>query len=147
MPAMKSIILAAALFLGAHGLAQAAADPAQFTLTPALLAKLKAAEPDFKRIKPSKDDDDDGKDNLSVEEYAKKIDAVPGAKAVLAKHGLNSLELALASHAMLHAGMHLMFEPSMGKANAAKAYAGYTAVQKANIELLRKHPDFMKPQR
>lgn len=142
---MKSLILAAALFLAAQGLAHAAADPAQFSLTPALLAKLKAAEPDLKRIRPPKDDDDD-QDSAGVEDFAKKVEAVPGAKAALAKHGLNVMEFSLATHAMLHAGMYLMFEPSMGKANASKAYAGYTAAQKANIELLRKHPDF-KPSR
>ena len=40
-------------------------------------------------------------------------------------------------HAMLHAGMYLMFESSMPKPKATELYNGYTKAQQANIELLR----------
>ena len=43
-----------------------------------------------------------------------------------------------AAHAMLHAGMFLMFEQSMPKPKAAELFNGYTKAQQANIELLRK---------
>ncbi len=118
-----------------------AADPEErFLLTPALLAKLKAAAPDIKKLE--KDDDEernDGKaNNLSVEEFARVLDKEPRAKAVLAKHGLSTREFALMSYAMMHAGMFVGLEPSMNKKQAADMLASFTKEQRANVALLRK---------
>jgi hypothetical protein len=74
----------------------------------------------------------------SVEGIARKVDADPKLKALLAKHGLSSMDYALSVHAMLHAGMYLMFENSMPKPKAVELFNGYTKAQQANIELLRK---------
>jgi hypothetical protein len=82
--------------------------------------------------KSGKSDRDD-----SVEGIARKVDADPKLKALLAKHGISSTEYALSVHAMLHAGMYLMFESSMPKPKATELYSGYTKAQQANIELLR----------
>ena len=73
----------------------------------------------------------------SVEGIARKVDADPKLKALLAKHGLSSMDYAMSVHAMLHAGMYLMFESSMPKPKATELYNGYTKAQQANIELLR----------
>jgi hypothetical protein len=81
----------------------------------------------------SKSDKDD-----SVEGIVRKIEADPRLKALLARHGISSLDYAMSMHAMLHAGMYLMFESSMPKPKAAELLSGYTKAQQANIELLRK---------
>lgn len=72
------------------------------------------------------------------------IDAHPKAKAVLAKHGMTSMEYSLAVHALFAAGFYLGFESGMDKKKAASLYASYPKERQANIELLRKNPQFMK---
>lgn len=72
------------------------------------------------------------------EGIARKIDADPRMKALLQKHGLSSMEYAMTVHAMLHAGMFLMFEQSMPREKAKELLDGYTGAQRDNIELLRK---------
>ena len=47
------------------------------------------------------------------------------------------MDYALSVHAMLHAGVFLMFEQSMPKEKATELLSGYTDAQRANIELLR----------
>ena len=74
----------------------------------------------------------------SVEGIARKIDADPKLKALLAKHGMSSMDYALSVHAMLHAGMYLMFENSMPNPKAVELFNGFKKAQQANIELLRK---------
>lgn len=118
-----------------------AADPEErFLLTPALLAKLKAAAPDIRKLEKIDDEEqDDGKNNnLSAEEFARVLDKEPRARAVLAKHGLSTREFALSTYAMMHAGMFVGLEPSMNKKQAAEMLAGFTKEQRANVALLRK---------
>ncbi len=159
-------LLACLILLGLQLPATAAADPAQFRLTEELLRKLKATDEEAKKLaaasrkaKPKKaqdeddeadaedeDADDDADDDRksgksdkddSVEGIARKVDADPKLKALLARHGLSSMDYAMSVHAMLHAGMYLMFESSMPKPKATELYSGYTKAQQANIELLR----------
>ena len=159
-------LLACLILLGLQLPATAAADPAQFRLTEELLRKLKATDEEAKKLaaasrkaKPKKaqdeddeadaedeDADDDADDDRksgksdkddSVEGIARKVDADPKLKALLARHGLSSMDYAMSVHAMLHAGMYLMFESSMPKPKATELYSGYTKAQQANIALLR----------
>jgi len=121
--------------------AQAAEPEEHFLLTPALLAKLKAAAPDIKKLEKKDDEDgneDERNNNLSAEAFARVLDKEPRAKAVLAKHGLSTREFALSTYAMLHAGMFVGLEPSMNKKQAADMLAGFTREQRANVALLRK---------
>lgn len=164
---MKRIktLLACLILLGINLPAAAAADPAQHRVTSETLRKLEAIDAEAKKIaaasKKAKgkeedaeaedQDDQDEQDEAqadkaggksdkddSVEGIARKIDADPRLKALLAKHGLSSTDYALTVHAMLHAGMYLMFEGSMPKPKATELYNGYTKAQQDNIELLRK---------
>ena len=155
-------LLACLILIGLQMPATAAADPSQFRLTEELLRKLKATDEEAKKLaaaerkaKPGKaqeedeeddaEDDDDADDRKSgksdkddsVEGIARKVDADPKLKALLARHGLSSMDYAMSVHAMLHAGMYLMFESSMPKPKATELYNGYTKAQQANIELLR----------
>lgn len=118
-----------------------AADPEErFLLTPALLAKMKAAGPELKKLeKDDEEEQDDGKsNNLSAEEFARVLDKESRAKAILARHGLSTREFALTTYAMLHAGMFVGLEPTMNKKQAAEMLAKFTKEQRANVELLRK---------
>ncbi len=118
-----------------------AADPEErFLLTPALLAKMKAAGPELKKLdKDDEEEQDDGKsNNLSAEEFARILDKEPRARAILARHGMSTREFALTSYAMLHAGMFVGLEPTMNKKQAAEMLAKFTKEQRANVELLRK---------
>lgn len=119
--------------------AWAAADPATFRLTPALLDRMDAATAEVNKL-PNKpgakkaEDDDDDSDDESVEDIARKIDADPRVRAVLARHGLTSLEYATATLALFHAGMALAVEKAPGaKAGQQK----FTPAQRANLELMR----------
>lgn len=139
-------ILAVLLSLCIFSFAHAAPDPDRYLLTTSTLQKLKAINADAEKLKikgldDGKDEDDGGE---SVEDFAKAIDADPKAKAVVAKHGMTSMEFALAVHAVFAAGFYLAFEPSMDKKKAASLYASYPKERQANIELLRKNPQFMK---
>jgi hypothetical protein len=166
MNLLKSL-LACLFLLGINLSASAAPDPAQYRLTDEMLLKLQATDDESKRLQAAArksrpggkehDDEEDeeyeedeedeeeddradakGKDDDSVEGIARKIDADPKIKALLAKHGISSMDYALSMHAMLHAGMFLMFESSMPKPKADELFNGYTKAQQANIELLRK---------
>lgn len=118
-----------------------AADPEErFLLTPALLAKMKAAGPELKKLEKDDDEerDDDKSNNLSAEEFARVLDKEPRARAILARHGLSTREFALSTYAMMHAGMFVGLEPTMNKKQAAEMLAKFTKEQRANVELLRK---------
>ena len=117
---------------------QAAEDPARFLLTTALMNKMKAAEPDLKKLEKDDDDDADyGKDGASVEEVIATINKRPDAVAALKKHGITPREYALAMFASLHAGMFVAMEPMMDKKKKDEAVAKYTREQQANIALFR----------
>ena len=163
MPLIKTLLACLILF-GVNLGALAAADPAQYRLTSEMLRKLEATDAEARKMaeasrKPGAGDEDDEDENEeadddegsneddragkrdkddSVEGIARKLDADPKLKALLAKHGISSMDYAMSVHAMLHAGMYLMFEQSMPKPKAAELFNGYTKAQQANIELLRK---------
>jgi hypothetical protein len=130
-----------ALFMA--GTASAAADPSRHALSVPMLEKLKAATKDLEKSVPQKDDDEN-KDFETVEELAKALDARPGVKPVLARHGFTSQSYALAVMALFQAGMYLGMEPSMDKKKAAALLASYPKETQANIELLRKNPKLLK---
>lgn len=115
-----------------------AADPATFRLTPALLDRMEAATAEANKLPPAKkkqsEDEDSNDDDESVEDIARKLDADPRVRAILARHGLTSTEYATATLAALHAGMTLAVEKAPG---AAKAAQGFTPAQRANLELMR----------
>ena len=115
----------------------AAEDASHFLLTPALMAKFKAASPDLKNIERRNDKDDGDDKDQSIDGIAKRIEREPAAKAVLLKHGLSPREFALATFAMMHAGFFVAMEKSMDKKKGAELYATYTREQKANIALMR----------
>lgn len=142
MKNILALLLSFCLAAAAH----AAADADHYLLTPATLKKIEAVNLDLSKANIDKEDDDDGKDNLSPEEFARKLDANPKVKATLARHGISSMDYSLATYAMFAAGMHLMFESSMDKKKGAALYASYPKERQANIELLRKNPQFMKKQ-
>jgi hypothetical protein len=79
-----------------------------------------------------------GRKDETVEGIARKVDADPRLKALLQRHGISSIDYAMSVHAMLHAGMFLMFEESMPKDKARELFNGYTSAQQSNIELVRK---------
>ena len=116
--------------------AWAAADPATFRLTPALLDRMEAATAEANRLPQSRknEDEDSGDDAESVEDIARKLDADPRVRAILARHGLTSTEYATATLAALHAGMALAVEKAPGASRQAQ---GFTPAQRANVELMR----------
>lgn len=124
-----------ALAISAPSFAISDKEADTFLLTPALLQKMQKAEPDLKALN-IRDDSETDEEN-TVDDIIKTIDKHPRAKAVLAKHGLSSKEIALASVAMIHAGMYVALESSMDKKGAAQLMASYTPQQKANIALMR----------
>ena len=128
----------AILLFASHAGANAAEPEEHFLLTPALLAKLKAAAPELKKLDKKERNDDNEKNDPTAEEYARILDKEPRAKAVLAKYGFSTREFALTSYAMLHAGMFVGLEPTMNKKQAADMLASFTKEQRANVALLRK---------
>lgn len=140
---MNRAIAALLLALGIACHVHAAEDFQRYALTVPMLQKHRAATKELEKTIKKKDDEGD-KDGLTVDQLAKEIDATPGAKPILAKHGLSSREYALVSVAFFQAGFHLMMEPSMDKKKGAQLLASYPAETRANIELLRKNPQLMK---
>ncbi len=109
-----------------------------FLITPAFMQKMKNAEKEMNALKGSEiDDEDNEKSDSSINGIIKKIESTPKARAVLAKHNIAPREMALATYALLHAGMWVATESVMDKKKAAVSYAALTSEQKANIELMR----------
>ena len=142
---MNRAIAALLLAFGIACHAHAAEEYQRYALTVPMLEKHRAATKEFEKTSKKKDDDDEGdKDGLTVDQLARKIDATPGAKPILTRHGLTSREYALVSVAFFQAGFYLMMEPAMDKKKGAQLLASYPAETRANIELLRKNPQLMK---
>lgn len=138
-----------AAFLLATGFALNAGAAEEFerhALTVAKVEKYIAVNKDLEKAVKKKDDkdDEDAKDNMSIDDIVKEIDRTPGAKPVLARHGMSSREYALTTLALFQAGFWLAMEPSMDKKKAAIQYANYPAEVRGNIELLRKNPQLLK---
>lgn len=111
-------------------------------LTVSAVEKHQAATRELEQKIKKKDDDGD-KDGMTVDELVKELEATPGVKPILARHGLTTRAYALTSMAIFEAGFHLMMEPSMGK-NVNQALTSYPPEMRANIELLRKNPRLLK---
>lgn len=120
----------------------AAADAERYLLTNATLQKMHAVNKDLEKANIKEEDDDN--DDMSVEEFARLLESHPKAKAVLAKNGISAMDYSLATYATIAAAMHLMFEPSMDKKKIPALIASYPKERQANIELLRKNPQYMK---
>lgn len=116
-----------------------AAQPEErFLLTPTLLAKLKTVAPELQKLDKREEEEDDGKDSPTVEDYVRILEKEPGAKAILARHGMSTRQFALLTFAMAHAAVFVGVEPHMDKKQAAEMLATFTKEQRANIALLRK---------
>lgn len=139
---MIRFFAAAALAFGLAAPAFAESGFTRHTLTVAQVEKHQAASRELEKTIRKKDDDGD-KDGMSVDEFEKELDRTPGVKPVLARHGFTSRAYAVVTLALFEAGFHLMMEPSMG-ANVKQAMASYPPEMRANIELLRKNPQFLK---
>jgi hypothetical protein len=135
-------LAALVLSLAIASLAHAAADPDRYLLTTATLQKMQSINKGLQKANIKEEDDE--KDDMSVEEFAQMLESHPEAKAILAKNSMSAMDFALATYATIAAGMHLMFEPSMDKKKVPGLVASYTKERRANIELLRKNPQFMK---
>jgi hypothetical protein len=135
-------MLCLALSFAVPGFAQS--DFERHALTVPMMEKYKAASLELKKVVKKKDDDDDAKDGMTVDELAKELDATPGVKPVLARHGFSSRSFALTTLAVFQAGFYLATEPSMDKKKVPQLLASYTAETRANIELLRKNPQLLK---
>ncbi|GGB96923.1 hypothetical protein [Pseudoduganella buxea] len=126
-----------ALCMTCSGAALAAADPSRFLLTPELMTKMKAMEPEAAEA-VEREGEGKGMNVKTAEDLQRQIDGTPALRQLVARHGLTSEEYAMAMFAALHAGMHVGFESAMGKKGAADAMAGYTQEQRANVDLIRK---------
>ena len=129
-----------------HTTAFAAEDFEHHTLTPALVTSFNAATQELAKLPAMKDDGDAAKD-ASVADIQRKIDGIPAAKPILARHGFNSRTYALTLLAYFQAAFHLGMEPSMDKKGAAELLAGYTKETRANVEMLRKNPQLVQAQK
>lgn len=136
--ALAFFALSVVALLVTHTSAWAAADPATFRLTPALLDRMEAATAEAAKLpqpkKKAGDDEDDGEDAESIEDLARKLDADPRVRAILKRHGISATEYATATFAALHAGMALAVEKAPG---AAKQAQNFTPAQRANVEVMR----------
>ncbi len=143
---MQRLFISALSLFALAAMAASDADPARYRLTPAVLERMDAVTKELKdlprgeasgdqrgRSDPSEDDDDDSDDAESIDDIARKLDAQPGVRAAMARHGLTSREYAVAALAALHAGMALAVE----KAPGGKANTQLTPEQRANIEVMR----------
>lgn len=134
---------AALLMMALAPLAVAADDAAQFRLTAALLDRLDAIQAEGEKLKADDagdEDEDDGDDEDDIEDtdtFVKRIEGDPRLRALLARHGVTARDFALAAQALVHAGTFLAFEGALDKQGIERATAGFTAAQRANIELLR----------
>ena len=103
-----------------------------------MVTSFNAATRELGKLPAMKDDDDDAKD-ASAADIQRKIDGIPAAKPILARHGFTSQTYALTLLAYFQAAFHLGMEPSMDKKGAAELLAGYSKETRANIEMLRKN--------
>lgn len=136
---MKHLLSALLLSFAFASTSMAADDPADFRLTAALLQKVEAVDAEARRLglDDEEDEDEDSDSDEDIDALVRRIESNPQRRALLSRHGLSARELALAAQAMLHAGTYLAFEGNMNAQAAARLQAGFSAAQKANIELLR----------
>ena len=143
MQAMTRFLVALLLALGVAFQAQAQSDFLKYKLSVAGIEKAQAATRELEKTVKMKEDGGD-KDGMTVEQFTRELDATPGVKPVLARHGLTTRDYAQTALALFQAGFHLMMEPSMDKKKGAELLASYPAETRSNIELLRKNPQLLK---
>lgn len=132
-----------AFTLASHAYA-AAEDFQRHALTASMLEKHRAASKDLEKAFKGKDLADGSKDGLTTDEFVRHLEATPGVKPILARHGLSTRVFALTTLALFQAGFYLAMESSMDKKKAAELLASYPAETRANIELLRKNPKLIE---
>ena len=132
-----ALSLSLSLFLSFTAPAFAAEDASRFLLTPALMQKLKDAETDMKAAQKPQAEEAAGEAEPTIEGTIARLEKDPSTRTILAKHGLSTRELVLASFAMLHAGLYISIEKTVDQAKNAELYQRYTTEQKANIALIR----------
>lgn len=131
-------------FLCASAYAGTADD--HFLLNAALVQNAKAAHAALEQAglrEPSEQEeqeDDKYRKNgeLPVERFILSIEKRPGAKNILARHGLSPKEFGLATYALIDASLYLAIEKMSGPVGAAKTLVRMTREQQANVVLLRK---------
>lgn len=144
---MVRLLLAVILALGIAAPTFAGPDPQRHALTVPIIEKLQAAHADMEKLpKPKGAKDDEDEKDLSVEDVVKLINSTPGAKPILARHGLTAENYALGLLALFNAGFFVAMEPSMDKKGAAKLFSSYPKEMQGNIELLRRNPKLLKAQ-
>jgi predicted protein tyrosine phosphatase len=141
---MIRLLASVLLALGIAAPAFAYEDFERHTLTLPLLEKFQAASLEADKLSKNKDEDKAAKDDMTTDEMVKMLDATPGVKPLLAKHGLTSRSYALTALALFQAGFWVAMESSMDKKKAAAQLAAYSPETRANIELLRKNPKLMQ---
>ncbi len=115
----------------------AAEDASRFVLTADLMQKLKSAETDMKALHKADEAVEAAEPEPTIDSAIAKLEKDPETRTILAKHGLSTRDLVLASFAMLHAGMYVSMEQTMDKKKSKDLFKGYTKEQKANIALVR----------
>jgi hypothetical protein len=144
MTILRKILAILSLSLCAAAHAGTADD--HFLLTPALVQKTKAAYaalekanlPEQSEAEEKEDDKYRKNGELPVERFILSVEKRPGAKSIVARHGLSPKEFGLATYALIDASMYLVHEKMAGKAEAAKMQAKLTREQQENIALVRK---------
>ena len=129
------LLFSATLLLAAP--VYAAEDASRFLLTADLMQKLKSAETDMKALHKPDQPVEAAAPEPTIESAIAKLENDPETRTILAKHGLSTRDLVLASFAMLHAGMYVSMEQSIDKKKSTNLLKGYTKEQKANIALVR----------
>ena len=118
----------------------------RYALTVPTVQKVQSASKDIEKKVGKRYKNDKSEEDMDAAKFAKFVDTIPEAKPILAQYGLSSREFAFASFAMMEAGLYLMIasDPSADKKQAAQLLASYPAETRANIELLRKHPELLE---
>jgi hypothetical protein len=117
-------------------------DIHRHALTAPMLEKFQAANREL--LQKFGDRQDKSLEDKSIDEAAKIIEAKPGAKQILAKHGFNGRSFQLTAGAIGVAMGFLMVEAGLSKKDQAAQLASYPLQMRANIELVRKNPNLVK---
>lgn len=137
-------IAALLLSLGATAWAGTADD--HFLLSPALVQKTKAAYAALEQAGLAQQSEEEEAEDaryrkngeLPVERFIQSVEKRPGAKSIVARHGLSTKEFGLATYALIDASLYLAIEKMSSQVEAAKTLSKMTREQQANIVLVRK---------
>jgi len=142
---MQRFLFAVLLALGL-AMPALAEDFTRYTLTVPMIQKVQSAGKEIEKKVGKKYDDGKTEDDMDAAKFARFVDSIPEARPILARHGLSSREFALASFALMEAGLHVMLasDKSADKKKTAELLASYPPEMRANIELLQKNPQLLK---